>query len=212
MTLICPTVTAFGVHDYRSQIETLETFSERLHIDLMDGVFAPTKSPEISQLWLPDKLTSDIHLMYQKPADVIDSLIKLKPNLIIVHFEAELDYESLPVSLQLSGIKAGLAVLSETPIEECLEVIKYFDHVLIFSGKLGYHGGSADMALLEKIRLIRHAYPGVEIGWDGGVNNENVASLAEGGVDVLNVGGYIHSSKTPAKNYQLLNSLLPTQH
>src|ERR1700753_2375748 len=62
---ICPTITAFGTHDYRAQMEMLEPFAERIHIDLMDGVFAPHISPGLDQIWWPDSITADLHLMYQ---------------------------------------------------------------------------------------------------------------------------------------------------
>ena len=32
----------------------------------------------------------------------------------------------------------------------------------------------------------------LEFGWDGGITDQNVAVLVNGGVDVLNVGGFIH--------------------
>ncbi len=208
---ICPTVTAFDRHEYRSQIEILEKFAERIHIDLMDGQFAPTKSPDLNQIWLPENIISDIHLMYQRPMDHIELLIKLNPSLVIVHFEAQLDHEEFATSLRRAGIKSGLAILSKTSAEECLELVKNFDHVLVFSGKLGYHGGQADLGLLDKVRKLRSNYPTLEISWDGGINDQNAIQLTEAGVSVLNVGGYIHKDPNPEAAYAKLESLTGTK-
>ena len=204
---ICPTVTAFGAHDYREQMELLEKFAERIHIDLMDGVFAPTKSPDLDQIWWRENMTADIHLMYQKPSDVQDELIKFEPNLVVVHFESEVDYADFAYTMQLSGIKAGLAILADTPVEECMEVLKYYDHALVFSGKLGFHGGTIDLGLLEKVAKIRQAYPNIEIGWDGGINDQNARQLIDGGANVLNVGGFIHNAADPQKAYGRIKTL-----
>jgi pentose-5-phosphate-3-epimerase len=59
---------------------------------------------------------------------------------------------------------------------------------------------------LEKVRLIRAIRQDVEIGWDGGANIENAYSLAQGGVDVLNVGGTIAKADDAQATYAALVS------
>ena len=83
----------------------------------------------------------------------------------------------------------------------------YYDHVLIFSGDLGKHGGVADLSLLEKVNKIKALHPGAEIGWDGGINDTNAAKLIDGGVSVLNVGGFIQKSQKPDEAYAKLKSI-----
>jgi pentose-5-phosphate-3-epimerase len=77
---------------------------------------------------------------------------------------------------------------------------------MIFSGDLGKQGGTASLMQLEKVRLIRAIRQDVEIGWDGGVNIENAYSLAQGGVDVLNVGSTIANAPDPKSVYATLVS------
>lgn len=150
MATICPTVTAFDAHDYRAQMELVTKFAERVHIDLMDGIFAPTKSPSLDQIWWPEDVTADIHLMYQNPMNYLDKLVQLKPNLVIIHYETQDNLAHMATHLHENGIKTGLAILSETPAEKAFDLLPCFDHVLVFSGKLGYHGGEADLSNLEK--------------------------------------------------------------
>lgn len=208
MAIICPTVTAFDSHEYRRQIELLEPFAERVHIDLMDGAFAPTKSPALSTVWWPDSFTTDIHLMYQYPANYLEQLIRLKPNLVIIHFEADVDHVEFAKQLQANGIKAGLALLADTSVDTAASVIPSFDHVLVFSGNLGYHGGQADLGLKSKVEEIRERYPGIEIAWDGGINDHNAKELVNAGVDVLNVGGFIHNADNPNRAYAGMQNTL----
>jgi len=208
MTVICPTVTAFEPHEYRQQIERLVPFVERVHIDLMDGEFAPTKSPGLDQIWWPHELVADIHLMYQRPMEQIDQLIKLKPHLVVIHNEAEVHHMDFAARLHKHDIEVGLAILQETPVESAFQIMHSFDHVLIFSGNLGHHGGQANLELLGKVRAVREHHPDVEIAWDGGISDQNVTQLIEAGVDVLNVGGFIQQADDPAAAYSRLNSLL----
>jgi ribulose-phosphate 3-epimerase len=83
-------------------------------------------------------------------------------------------------------------------------MIKAADHILIFSGDLGHYGGTASLMQLEKIRLVKAINPNAEIGWDGGANIDNAFTLAQGGVDVLNVGGAIGNAEDPASVYATL--------
>lgn len=194
MAVICPTVTAFEPHEYRAQMERAKGLSERIHIDLMDGVFTKTKSPGLEQVWWPEHVSADIHLMFQKPMDYLDALIRLKPNLVIIHNEVDVHHMHFAATLHKEGIKVGLAVLHDTPIDYAFQIMHSFDHILIFSGHLGEHGGVADLGLLDKVYKVRQHHPEAEISWDGGINDQNARQLVEGGVDVLNVGGYIQGA------------------
>lgn len=77
---------------------------------------------------------------------------------------------------------------------------------MIFTGNLGYYGGQASLMQLEKARLIRMIKPDVEIGWDGGANVDNAYTLAQGGIDVVNVGGALASADNPQEVYNKLVS------
>lgn len=206
MAVICPTVTASEPHAYREQVERVAAFASRLHIDLMDGRFAPTHSPSLQQIWWPDGLLADIHLMYQQPMEHLDALLKLRPNLVIIHNEAEVHHMQFAALLQRAGIKAGLALLQDTPADYAFQIMHAFDHVMVFSGRLGYHGGTADLGLLDKVRQIRQHHPDAEIGWDGGINASNVRQLADAGVEVLNVGGYVQRAADPKTAYATLET------
>lgn len=207
--IICPTVTAFDTHEYRAQMELLEKFAKRIHIDMMDGVFAPTKSPPLETVWWPDGIIADIHVMYKKPEPHLDQLIKLKPHLVVIQAECDADHARFAKRLHDAGIKAGLGLLQDTSVESVSGLLKNFDHVMIFSGNLGHHGGSkVDFGLLDKVRQARELYPDIEIAWDGGVNADNIRRLAEAGVDAFGVGSFIHDAPDPGKAYAKLETVI----
>ena len=203
--VICPTITAYEPHQYREQIERVTGFAHRLHIDLMDGEFTETQSPPIDQIWLPENVISDVHLMYQRPLEVLPRLIALKPNLVIVQAEAD-DAEAAVLTLKQAGIKAGVAILADTQVDQLGGIIEQADQVLVFSGHLGYHGGEADLSLLSKVAEIKARNPQAEIAWDGGINEANAPRLVEAGITVLNAGGFIQNAADPANAYAILSS------
>jgi ribulose-phosphate 3-epimerase len=189
-------------------MELLEPFAERIHIDLMDGVFAPHLSPDLEQVWWPPAITADLHLMFQKPLEQFEKTIKLHPNLVIIHLEAEVDHKIYAEALHAAGIRAGLALMQTTTVEQSASLLTYFDDIMVYSGNLGEHGGVADLRLLNKVRQLRAQYPDKEISWDGGVNDQNARQLVDAGVNVLNVGGYIHNAPNPEEAYAKLKSVI----
>jgi ribulose-phosphate 3-epimerase len=210
MNIICPTITAYDPHEYRAQMERIVPFAKRIHIDLMDGDFAPTKSPGLEQVWWPHEIQADIHLMYRRPMDHLEQLLKLKPRMVVIHNEADVHHMHFVAELHKENILAGLAVLQETPIEHAYQIMHSFDHVLVFSGQLGYHGGEADLGLLDKVKKIREHHVEVEIGWDGGITDANARQLVVAGVDVLNVGGFVQRSENPQDAYDKLLEVIGT--
>lgn len=208
MSTVCPTITAQEPHGYRTQVERIEPFAVRWHIDVADGAMAPRKLIDLDKLWWPGNVQVDLHVMYQNPEEHLELFIVQHPRLIIIQAEAEGDFTRWSNMLHRHGIEVGVSLLPKSPVSLIAGALDAIDHVMIFSGNLGYQGGSvADLGLLDKVAELRRLKPRLEIGWDGGVNDENVQQLAAGGVDVLNVGNFIHGAHNPAAAYQHLVAL-----
>lgn len=203
MSTICPTVTATDIKEYGQQIRRIQGFANRVHLDFMDGIFAPVKLVSLDEIWWQPGPMVDLHIMYQKPLDYLETIIRLQPHLVIIHAEAD-DTNKFLEELEGLGIKKGLALLSGTTVESIEHLLPMLDHVLIFSGDLGHFGGKVDISLLDKAKKLKELKPGIELGWDGGINDTNVTSLASGGIDVLNVGGYIQKADNAENAYDTL--------
>lgn len=204
MSEIAPTLLAENADNYKEQAEHLHTFAKRVHIDVSDGEFAPTFTVTEGQLWWPQEWIVDIHAMVARPSEHVQLLVGLKPNLIIFHAEVQEDLLPVLQYVKQNGIKVGVALMRPTVPSTVGSLIEAADHVMIFSGDLGHYGGTASLMQLEKVRLIRNIKQDAEIGWDGGVTVENAFSLAQGGVDVLNVGATIAKSADPSNTYATL--------
>lgn len=203
MAVVCPTVTTLTPQHYRESIELVADFAERIHIDFADGVFAPTKLVPIEDAWWPIGPVIDFHIMFKKPLEHIEAVVMQQPSLAIVHAEAEGVKEFLD-ELEGLGIHRGLALLKDTPAEAVRPYLGQIEHVLVFSGSLGYYGGTVDLKLLDKVEKLIALKPTLEIGWDGGINPETALTLVQGGVNVLNVGGFIQKAADPEKAYATL--------
>lgn len=208
MAVVCPTVTSSDdPHEYRIQLERLLSFAERIHLDFMDGLFTSNESLPIDRAWVPKDKHIDLHLMYMRPDLYVEQIKRLNPTMVIVHAEAKGDYSSFASEMKQAGIKVGVCLLQDTPVSLIADNLEEIDHVLIFSGDLGHFGGHVDLSLLSKAKQLKQLKPTLEIGWDGGINDQNAAQLVAGGIDVLNVGGFIQKSESPNDQYNKLVSV-----
>jgi ribulose-phosphate 3-epimerase len=203
-SVIAPAILSETEDQYRDNIDKIKSFADRIHIDISDGEFAPVFLLDSSRLWWPKEWTVDIHAMVMHPTEYVDRLIALRPNMIIFHAETDVNLMPIMEKIKKAGIKAGVALLKPTVPATIIDIIKAADHVLVFSGDLGYYGGKASLMQLEKVRLIKNINPDVEIGWDGGVSIDNAFTLAQGGVNVLNTGGAINRAEDPDGVYATL--------
>lgn len=201
---IAPAITVETTDQFKLQMEKIHQLADRVHIDISDGEFAPTFLVNPSEVWWPEGWHADIHAMVARPSEYVDQLIALRADLIIFHAEVQEDLLPIIQRVKSADMKIGIALQKPTVPSTVANLIEAVDHVMIFSGDLGYHGGTASLMQLEKIRLIRAIKPSVEIGWDGGVTLENAFGLTQGGVDVLNVGGTIAQSVDPGATYSQL--------
>ena len=188
---ICPTVMTDDAAEYQTQMEQIAQYATRVHIDLGDGVFTK-KFLDVENVWWPGGMRADLHVMFKQPFLHVPAFKALKPQLVIVHAEADGDYMAFAREMHRVGIEAGVCLLRETPVAAIVPGLELIDHVLIFAGTLGHNTGAhgVDLDVLKKAAELRRLKPQLEIGWDGGANDTNARALMEGGVDVINCGGY----------------------
>lgn len=206
--IVAPAILSDTQDGYNSQLQLAIGFANRVHIDISDGIFSPHATVPPKALWWPAGVQADIHVMYQKPDSIMGELIALKPRLIIVHAEAEGDFIALAERLHSHGIKAGLALLPQTPVAYVAPGVGHIDHITIFSGDLGSYGGKVNFGLLKKAAEIHALDSGIEIGWDGGISDKTIKKVADAGIDVLVSGGYIAHAKNPPHAYRQLKRQL----
>lgn len=201
--IVAPTITTANPTEYKEIIKKYYSFTKRIHIDVSDGTLGPNVPVSISEtaVWWPKGWQVDIHLMSAEPGNHLDNLIKLHPNLVILHPEAKDDLLSIFDTLKQNGMKVGVAITKSIYPPSIKPIIEAADYALIFSGTLGKQGGEADLLLLEKVQLIQDIHQTIEIGWDGGANLENIRTIVHGGVTVINVGSALSKADDPQKVY-----------
>jgi ribulose-phosphate 3-epimerase len=211
MAILAPTILAETPQDYARRIENVKGLAKRLHIDICDGVFIETRTVGLSQVYDIDGVPFDLHLMMTHPESQLEDIVSLQPELVIVHFEADFDREAFFKDLHGLEIKVGLAIGTETTIDQVKDLLPTLDHLLVFTGKLGHNGGEFRADCLEKIGQARAINPSLEIAVDGGLNQETARQAVDAGADVLDVGSFIHDAEDPEIAYVAIEAIAQGQ-
>ena len=216
MAVIAPAVLAESVEGFAHDLSVAASVSNRVQIDLADGEFAPNRTVGIEQIYCPDGVDIDLHVMFDNPSAHLETMIAVKPSLVIVHYEAKHLHntkaiEDIRKQLQSAGIKFGLAILPNTSVDDVSAHLGSLDHVLVFTGELGHYGGKMQTDCLSKISRLKAINPSLEVGVDGGIDEANIAGVVRAGADVLNVGSFIQKASRPQEAYDTLKLAIAQQ-
>ena len=220
MIEIIPTVVPQKKEDIAANANIIRTFCDWMHVDIVDGVFAPTatwpyKSPGVFNSFDLDDasdLSVEAHLMVEELRLLGDACVKSGAKRILGHIEAFSDIASAREALDswrtLGAIEVGLGLLMQTPIEEIAPLIAECDVVHLMSiARIGTQGIPFDAEAPARISEFHQRYPGVRISVDGGVAESNLKDLIAAGVTRFGIGSAIMKAPDPEVAYQRLNEV-----
>jgi ribulose-phosphate 3-epimerase len=206
MTLLAPSLLSADFARIGEAVKMVEEAgADLIHVDVMDGHFVPnlTLGPQaVASLRKATRLPLDVHLMVERPGELIPLFIDAGADWVSVHQEASTHLHRDISLIKSAGRKAGAVLNPATPVRQLSEVLPELDFVLLMSVNPGFGGQTFIHSTHRKIgelrRLIDEAHLKVEVEVDGGVNLENAAALIDDGAGVLVMGAAVFGSADPA--------------
>jgi len=201
--LIAPSILSADFAKLGEEVNNvLDSGADIVHFDVMDNHYVPnlTIGPLVCEALRKFGIAApiDVHLMVKPVDSLIPLFAKAGATYITFHPEAS---EHVDRTLQLikdNGCKAGLVFNPATSLDYCRYVMDKIDIILIMSVNPGFGGQKFIPGALDKIKqareIIGNSGKDILLEVDGGINCENIASVARAGANTFVAGSAIFNS------------------
>lgn len=218
MAEIVPTILTSDFFQLSERMELLKDVAGRVQVDIIDGKFAENQTipiESLKELTIEPKL--DLHLMVKEPEEWINRSLEVLPDQLIGQVEMMSDISGFINQTVEAGMKVGIALDLQTPVESVPEEDYHLvDTILLLGVRAGFGGQEFDPGVLSKIEKIKSIVGDlVEIGVDGGVGEKEILLCKKAGADIFCIGSSFWQSKAGildkediAKRYQDLTALI----
>lgn len=194
---ISASVMCADLTNLRPALKELENAGiEYIHIDIMDGTFVPNITLGFDLVNAVKNVTSiplDVHMMVNKPVRFIERMNTLNSSdYIVVHYEADDDIAHTLRKIRAQGVKAGLAINPDTPVEAVRDIVALADMLLVMTVHPGFAGQKIIPNAEEKVEyaaaLLKELDLNIPIQVDGNMSPENGKKLCKKGADIFVLG------------------------
>lgn len=207
---LAPSMLAADFLNLSAGVEIVNKHADIFHLDVMDGILVPNLSfgfPVVDAIAKKAEKPLDVHLMIVKPWNYFQRFAKSGASMISFHLEAaRLDGKNPSALLQELkglGVKAGLAINPDIPVEDLYPYLQDADFILIMSVFAGFGGQKFMPESIDRIATLRkeldkRGLKDVKIEVDGGVGAGNAAALSQAGAEILVAGSSVFRAEDPA--------------
>ena len=207
MTQIAPSILAADFLHLEKDVALVNAHADIFHLDVMDGTFVPNISfgfPVVEAIATKATRPLDVHLMIVHPEKYVERFARAGAAMISFHYEAALEESGeILEKIQSLGVKAGLVINPDCPVEKIFPYLGKVDFVLIMSVFAGFGGQKFIPESIERIRAVRNELDrlgrrDVPIEVDGGIGPDNAAAVVAAGASILVAGSSVFKASDPA--------------
>ena len=206
MTLIAPSMLAADFLHLEKDVRMVNEYADLFHLDIMDGTFVPNISfgfPIVEAIASIAERPLDVHLMIVNPENYVDRFAKVGADMLSFHLNATENPAQVLTDIHEKGMKAGLVINPDIPVESLFPYLHQCDFVLLMSVFAGFGGQKFIESTYDRIRTLKAEIDrqglDVKIEIDGGVCPDNAMKLIEAGAEILVAGSAVFKAENPAE-------------
>ena len=207
---VAPSILAADFSRLGEAVRGIETATDILHVDVMDGHFVPNISigpPVVASLRRQTKLFLDCHLMISEPGKYLPAFQEAGADGCTVHVEVG-GTADLIAQMRSLGLAPGLAVSPDTPFDEVAPFLSDIDLVLFMTVHPGFGGQSFMEEVLPKVERARALHDSgshaAQIQVDGGIDAATAPRAAAAGAHLFVAGTAVFGQPDPAAAVHLI--------
>lgn len=208
MIQIAPSILSADFLHLEKDVELVNHEADLFHLDIMDGSFVPNISfgfPVVEAIARAARKPLDVHLMIVNPEKYVERFAKAGASMLSFHYEAALERSGqLLEQIQSLGVKAGIVINPDCPVQKIFPYLDKVDFVLLMSVFAGFGGQKFIPESLERIAAVRaeldrRGRKDVPIEVDGGIGPKNAAAVRKAGAGILVAGSAVFKAPDPAQ-------------
>ena len=210
---IAPSILAADFGHLTDSIKQIESVSDYLHIDVMDGHYVPNISigvPVIQSIRSQTSLPFDVHLMITNPLAFIVPFAEAGADLISFHIETVDDPLEVINRIHASGKRAGIAIHPDTDMEDAFPYLHAVDLVLVMSVRPGFGGQKFMNEAISRIASVRERLDSCNetalLSVDGGINEMTAPLVTQAGANHLVMGNSVFGAEDPVEAIRRIRS------
>jgi ribulose-phosphate 3-epimerase len=195
-----------------SEIDRVSKVSDLLHLDILDGKFAPNTSftwEEAQYIISGSSIPVDAHLMVMDCDIQGPRYAEAGCASVTVHVENLGNIRGTIKNIKSHGTRASLALKPATQIEDYIEYIDDVDMFLIMTVEPGFGGQAFMPEMMEKVSKTRQLIGDRPI-WlqvDGGISKDTIEIASAAGADTFVAGSAVYKADDPAAMVSMLREL-----
>ncbi len=209
MPSIIPAIIAVSKEDFLMKLRAVEPYVKKIHFDVMDGKFVPSKIIGIEALkGLKTNLKIEAHLMIEEPWHHVKDYA-LHCDTVLFHYEAcesEKQIKDTIMRIREKKKHPAIVINPATPVSAIKTIIPLVDQVLVMTVVPGGYGAPLEKEALKKIKQVRKISSKVIIETDGAMRVGTARLAAQEGAQLIVAGSAIYSSGDPKKAIQDLKN------
>ena len=208
MRLLAPSILSADFLHLEKDIRLVNDHADIIHFDVMDGTLVPNISfgfPVLDAVARIAEKPMDAHLMIINPDKYFERCAKAGVSMLSFHLEAARKARKSPARLldkvRSLGMKAGLAINPDIPVEDVFPYLAHADYILVMSVFAGFGGQKLVPETYDRVRAVKAEIVrrGLDclVQIDGGADESNAVPLFEAGVDIVVAGSAVFKSPDP---------------
>ncbi len=174
-----------------------------IHVDVMDWHFVPnlTMGPFIVQACRrATRLPLNVHLMVERPEDMLEAFAGAGATHIIVHVETCPQIAGTLKMIKSLGCQAGVTLNPATPVSSLEPALPLADLVLVMTVHPGYSGQEFEPEVVPKVAEVRRRLDALgshaRLEVDGGVSAQTIRQVRDAGADTFVAASAIFKNPT----------------
>lgn len=212
--LVAPSMLSADFGNMARDVKAIEQWgADVVHCDVMDGVYVPNITfgmPMVKAFKQNSNLPIDAHLMITLPEKYVGAFCDAGADIVTFHPDASGDVQGAIDTIKSKGKKCGLVVNADQPFDIVEPYLSQIDFLVVMTVQAGFGGQKFMPNRLEMVqkgdemrKQFGYSYL-IEV--DGGVCEDNVATIKDAGADIVVAGSAVFKSENPTLTIERLHA------